>query len=68
VALAGSEIDQRILDRVAKGLAAYIGPIAELVVKRAAKRCTSIEDLCGNVAQEIESEPDRHRFLKSCGG
>lgn len=65
---AGSEIDPRILERIAKELAVFIGPIAELVVKRAAKRCASVEDLYSLVAKEIESERDRQRFLKSCRG
>jgi len=54
------------LERVSKELAAYIGPISETIVKRAAKRCSSVEDLCGAVAQEIEGDADRARFLKSC--
>ena len=63
-----SAIDAKTLERITKELAAYIGPISELVVKRAAKRCTSIEDLCGAVAGEIESEADRLKFLRSCRG
>ncbi len=63
---AGSAIDQKTLDRFSRELAVYIGPISELVVKRAAKRCTSLEDLCRTLAEEIESEPDRMKFLKSC--
>jgi hypothetical protein len=59
-------IEKSVLDRVSRELAAFIGPIAEVVVKRAAKRCTSREDLCGAVAQEIESNVDRARFLASC--
>jgi hypothetical protein len=55
-----------VLARVSHELAAYIGPIAEIVVKRAAKRCTSMTDLCAMVAQEIESSRDRARFLASC--
>jgi hypothetical protein len=63
-----SAIEAKTLERVSKELAAYIGPISELVVKRAAKRCTSVEDLCGIVAGEIESEADRMKFLRSCRG
>jgi hypothetical protein len=39
-----------MIERVVKELAAYIGPISEMIVKRAAKRCTSVEHLCGIVA------------------
>jgi hypothetical protein len=56
-------IERAILERVGRELAGYIGPIAEIVVKRAAKRCTSVTDLCALVAQEIESSADRAKFL-----
>lgn len=61
-----STIDSQTMERVSKELAAYIGPIAEVVVRRAAKRCSSTHDLCHAVAQEIEFESDRVRFLRSC--
>jgi hypothetical protein len=54
------------VERIGHQLACYIGPIAELVVKRAAKRSTSLPELCQAVAQEIESSTDRARFLASC--
>jgi TIR domain len=54
------------LERLSQELAAYIGPIAEVVVKRAARRCTSLPDLCGMVAQEIEASADRAKFLAFC--
>jgi hypothetical protein len=60
-------IDRPVLERISRELAIYIGPIAEVVVRRAAKRCTSVRDLIGMVAQEIESSTDRARFLASCG-
>jgi hypothetical protein len=59
-------IESAILERVGRELAGYIGPIAELVVKRAAKRCASLSDLCAMVAQEIESGADRAKFLAAC--
>jgi TIR domain len=59
-------IERVILERVGRELAGYIGPIAEIVVKRAAKRCTSVVDLCALVAQEIDSSADRAKFLASC--
>jgi serine/threonine-protein kinase len=63
---ASSAIEGAMLDRIGRELAGYIGPIAEIVVKRAAKRCTSVTDLCALVAQEIESSADRAKFLASC--
>jgi hypothetical protein len=61
-----SLIDTQTIERVSRELAAYIGPIAEVVVKRAAKRCSSAKDLCATVALEIEFEPNRVKFLRSC--
>jgi hypothetical protein len=59
-------IDAHTIERIAKELAKYIGPIAEVVVKRAAKRAASVERLCGVVAREIESDADRAAFLRAC--
>jgi hypothetical protein len=61
-----SKIEDRTMQRVSKELAAYIGPISDVVVKRAAKRCSSVEDFYGMAAQEIEAEADRVKFLRAC--
>jgi len=58
--------DAAVVSRVAHELAVYIGPIAEVVVKRAARRCGSLPDLCHLVAEEIEASGDRARFLAAC--
>ena len=59
-------IGAQAIERISKQLAAYIGPISEVVVRQAAKQCSSVEDLCRMVAREIEGDADRVRFLKSC--
>jgi hypothetical protein len=51
---------------ITKELARYIGPIAEIVVKRAAKGCGTIADLRSTVAKEIEVSADRTKFLAGC--
>jgi hypothetical protein len=65
-AASATGIERAILERVGRELAGYIGPIAEIVVKRAARRCASVTDLCVLVAQEIDSNADRAKFLASC--
>jgi serine/threonine protein kinase len=55
--------EPKILDSVSRELAAFIGPIAKVVVKRAADRCSSIEELYACVAAEIDSEHERSQFL-----
>ena len=66
-AASGSSIsnDLAMLDSVSRELAAYIGPIAKVVVKRAAPRCSTLQELYAQVAAEIDSEKDRAAFLAS---
>lgn len=61
-----SKFDATTIERISNTLAAYIGPISEIIVKRAAKYSSSIEDLYETAAQEIETEADRVKFLRSC--
>ncbi|MGC2112716.1 MAG: toll/interleukin-1 receptor domain-containing protein [Candidatus Korobacteraceae bacterium] len=63
--VSGTHFPPEALQRIALELANHIGPIAEIVVKRAASRCSSLEDLCRKVAEEIESGPEREKFLAS---
>jgi TonB family protein len=59
-----SRIDAATLQRVSRELAHHIGPIADLVVKRAAPLCASTDELYLKVAEEIESKDEREEFLK----
>ncbi len=58
------QIDPTTMQRVSRELALHIGPIANIVVKRAASRCTSTEDLYLKVSEEIESPQEREKFLR----
>jgi len=53
------------LDRVSKELATYIGPIAPILVRRAAADSPSLSDLYQTVAREISSASKREQFLAS---
>jgi len=64
----GGNLDPAMTARITKELAQYIGPIAEIVVKRAARTCTTVADLRRVVAEEIEGSADRTKFLDSCRG
>jgi serine/threonine-protein kinase len=57
--------DAAWLARVEQALAAYIGPIAKVMVKRAAKTAATPEELCRALSGEISSEADRKRFLSA---
>jgi serine/threonine protein kinase len=54
--------DAAVLDRLAQALAPYIGPIAKVVVARAARTAGSADELQKALAAEIP-EADRPRFL-----
>ncbi len=51
--------------RVTAELAKNVGPIARVLVKKALPRATDLRSLCLLVANEIEQEPARARFLKT---
>jgi serine/threonine-protein kinase len=55
-----------MLDRLTQALAAHIGPIAKVVVARAARTARSVEELESALAAEIASPADRQRFLAVC--
>jgi hypothetical protein len=54
------------VERATRELARYLGPIANVIVKRAAQRCSSIDELYFAVSREISSEADRANFIRSC--
>ncbi len=55
--------DIATLDRLAQALAPHLGPIAKVVVSRAARTAGNLEDLQNTLAAEIPSAEDRRRFL-----
>jgi eukaryotic-like serine/threonine-protein kinase len=52
------------LERCTRSLAVFLGPIASIVCKRAAKDCISVEDFHQAVARQISTPRDRERFLR----
>ncbi|MDQ1694218.1 MAG: hypothetical protein QOH85_1753 [Acidobacteriaceae bacterium] len=64
-AVTGALIPPDTLERVSHQLAAHIGPVAEVLVKRAAKRSATADELIATVAREIEDESDRAKFLRA---
>jgi TonB family protein len=58
-----SRIDAVAVQQVTRELALRIGPIAGVVVRRAASHCSSVEDLYLKVAEEIDSRDEREKFL-----
>ncbi len=61
---AASTLDPAEVLRIERLLAGYIGPIAKHLVKSAASRAASAEELVSTVAMELETETERHEFKK----
>jgi hypothetical protein len=61
---AAAPLDPAEVLRVERLLAGYIGPIAKHLVKTAALRAATAEQLVSMVAAELETETDRHEFTK----
>lgn len=62
-----ARIDPATLQQISRELALRIGPIAGIVVKRAAAQCASVEDVYLKVAEEIDSQEERKKFLRGQG-
>ncbi|HLH38691.1 MAG TPA: serine/threonine-protein kinase [Bryobacteraceae bacterium] len=62
----GNKIDEAKIAAARRALAVYLGPIAAVVVSRAAKEARSMDDFLAAMSREIANERDRQAFLKSC--
>jgi len=56
-------LDPTRIDRVRKELAAYVGPLAGVLVARAAKKASDLRQLYDLLATEISTARDREAFL-----
>jgi class 3 adenylate cyclase len=57
--------DPALIERLRKELAAYVGPMAKMIVGRAAAKAKSLGELYDSLAGEIPAPKDRERFRKS---
>jgi hypothetical protein len=64
VLAATAHLESAEIVRIERLLAGYIGPIARHLVKTAASRASSLEDLVRQVSAELETETDRHEFTQ----
>ena len=62
---AGPPINDAELQLIEHDLAVYIGPIAKIVVHRALADAPNIDALLTRLGAQIDSEPERKRFLNS---
>ena len=63
--VSGSKYQPEHLSEISQKLAAYVGPIASVLVKRASSSSNNLRELCDQVAAEIESAEARQKFLNS---
>ena len=59
-------IESANLRRLESDLAVYIGPFAQIAVHRAVAAAPSVDALLEALVGQIESEPDRRKFLTGC--
>jgi eukaryotic-like serine/threonine-protein kinase len=62
-AKSGSAITPAEIEQASKSLALYIGPIAKIIVKRAAINSRTLGDLYRTASEEISSAHNRQQFL-----
>jgi len=61
-------VNPDLLQRAERELTRYVGPIARILVKRAAGTAGSAEELWRALAAHIERDADRQGFMKSLNG
>jgi eukaryotic-like serine/threonine-protein kinase len=59
------QFDTSVLDAVSRDLANHVGPIAKVVVSRAAGQATTLDELFALLATEISTEKERQNFLST---
>jgi eukaryotic-like serine/threonine-protein kinase len=65
---APASFDPAALERLTQALAPYIGPIAKVVVTRAARGARSMDEVRNAAAAEIDTQRERQRFLETTRG
>jgi serine/threonine-protein kinase len=63
----GSPLGAALLEQAQKDLARYIGPIASVIIRRAAPKAATPADFWESLAAHIEKPADRAAFLKGRG-
>jgi hypothetical protein len=65
-AVTAPSFDAAQLQHIERQLAGFIGPLARHLVKTAALRATGVDDLVARLAEELDSETERHEFNQRC--
>jgi hypothetical protein len=59
--------DPKLLARCEKELAQHVGPLARVLIKKAANDSGNVAELYGKLAAHIEGDAERAAFLKAMG-
>jgi serine/threonine-protein kinase len=65
--LAGAQLTPEMIATATKKLTAHVGPIAKVVVKKAALQATTAQQFYTLLADSLPTEPERIRFLEELG-
>ncbi len=60
--------DAATLQRVELALASFVGPMAKVLVRQAARHCQDLAMLQASVSAHLPSEDERQRFIAKLGG
>jgi hypothetical protein len=63
----GNELTLANIDRAARMLARYIGPISGVLTQKAAQRSDTLRALYLLLAENVDSATERTRFLREAG-
>jgi serine/threonine-protein kinase len=65
--LSGAQLTPEMVAAATKRLTAHLGPIAKVVVKKAALQATTAQQFYTLLAESLPTEPERIRFLEEIG-
>jgi hypothetical protein len=65
---AGGHLSATLLKEIEAELAVRLGPVARVLVKRAASRAATTEELLAQLAADLDSSGERQRFTERCRG
>ncbi len=67
VSTGSAMLSPELLEALTKQLVPHIGPIAKVLIKKAAKTCTTRAELCETLSSHIDDDASRAKFLDSMG-
>jgi serine/threonine-protein kinase len=59
-----SALDAAVIEKVEQDLTHFIGPVARVLARKAARAATSVEEMYRILATSIPGEPERQQFME----